>query len=344
MILDRAKFVREERAYWDELESVLDALERDAARRLDLDEAKRFHYLYRRASADLAKIETFASEPAIRANLERLVARAYAEIHETRQRSRFRALGHWFAASLPQAFRRRLGAFQMACLVTLVGALFGAGVVVFDYPSKAILLPFPHLQGNPSDRVRIEEQSRNEELEGHQATFSASLWSHNTQVSLMTLALGMTFGVGTAIMLFYNGIILGAVACDYMLAGETPFLLGWLLPHGAVEIPSILIAGQAGFILGHALIGFGNAEPMRRRLRQVTPDVMTLAFGLTILLIWAGIVEAFFSQYHEPTVPYALKIGFGCVELVGLFYYLNRAGRRAPRAADASRPAETARA
>ena len=32
---------------------------------------------------------------------------------------------------------------------------------------------------------------------------------------------------------------------DYILAGESVFLLGWLLPHGAIEIPAILLAGQA---------------------------------------------------------------------------------------------------
>ena len=43
--------------------------------------------------------------------------------------------------------------------------------------------------------------------------------------------------------------ILGAVAVDYVADGQTRFLLGWLLPHGAIEIPAILIAGQAGLVL-----------------------------------------------------------------------------------------------
>ena len=38
--------------------------------------------------------------------------------------------------------------------------------------------------------------------------------------------------------------ILSRYALDYLY--PLPFLLGWLLPHGAVEIPSILLAGQAG--------------------------------------------------------------------------------------------------
>ena len=65
------------------------------------------------------------------------------------------------------------------------------------------------------------------------------------------------WGVGTIVMLFYNGVILGAVTVDYIRAGQTKFLAGWLLPHGAVEIPSILIAGQAGLVLALALIGWG---------------------------------------------------------------------------------------
>ena len=64
----------------------------------------------------------------------------------------------------------------------------------------------------------------------------------------------MTWGVGTFIMLFYNGVALGAIVVDYIRDGQTKFLLGWLLPHGVVEIPAILIAGQAGLILAFALV------------------------------------------------------------------------------------------
>jgi hypothetical protein len=46
------------------------------------------------------------------------------------------------------------------------------------------------------------------------------------------------------------------------------------------------------------------------------------------MLIWAGIVEAFFSQYHEPVIPYEAKIGFGALELILLVLFLTRSGRR----------------
>jgi uncharacterized membrane protein SpoIIM required for sporulation len=152
--------------------------------------------------------------------------------------------------------------------------------------------------------------------------------THNTRVSIFTMALGMTWGVGTIIMLFYNGVLLGAVAFDYVRAGQTTFLLGWLLPHGVVEIPSILIAGQAGFVLARALIGWGSQIPLTARLREISRDLVTLIFGVAVLLIWAGFVESFLSQYHEPVIPYSIKIAFGLVELTLLTLFLAKSGAK----------------
>src|SRR5690349_3540072 len=103
MIIDLPRFVAAERPYWDELQSVLAALEADPARRMPLAEIQRLHYLYERCSADLSRLDTFATEPQLRAFLESLVSRAYSEIHETRAPFRIR----WKAMVLafPRAFR-----------------------------------------------------------------------------------------------------------------------------------------------------------------------------------------------------------------------------------------------
>ncbi len=328
MIIDLQKFIVEERPFWSELEGVLNKLETRPELRLTLAQLERFHYLYQRASADLAKIITFSAEPSTRAYLEAMVARAFGEIHETRKKPHRLAPLHWFFTTFPQTFRRQIKAFWICLAAMLVGALFGGFVLVADPDSKQLILPFAHLHGNPSDRVAEEEAAKKDRLAGAKSSFSTYLMTHNTKVSIFTLALGMTWGIGTLIMLFYNGVILGAVALDYVLAGETTFLLGWLLPHGAVEIPAIILAGQAGLVLAGALIGWGKQVSLKMRLRKVCKDLVTLIFGVAILLIWAGIIESFFSQYHEPVLPYAAKIGFGTLELILLILFLARSGRR----------------
>jgi hypothetical protein len=55
----------------------------------------------------------------------------------------------------------------------------------------------------------------------------------------------------------------------------------------------------------------------------------TLIFGVAILLVWAGFVESFLSQYHEPVIPYWVKISFGLVELMVLGLFLARSGAKA---------------
>ena len=165
-------------------------------------------------------------------------------------------------------------------------------------------------------------------MDGGKSNFSAQLMTHNTKVAILTLALGMTFGIGTGIFLFYNGVILGAVIVDYILAGETVFLTGWLLPHGSVEIPAILLAGQGGLLLGRTLLFAQGRMSLGERLRSIRGDLVLIISGVAVMLIWAGLIESFFSQYHEPVLPYGLKIGFGVLQLIGVCAYFVFMGRK----------------
>lgn len=327
MIIDVAKFVAQEREVWCELEMVLQRMENDPYRRLTLPEVRRFHFLYEKTSADLARLATFAFSPEICGYLESLVGRAYGEIHESREGGRRGSFSRWFFSGFPNVFRRHFRAFALSLAIMLAGAGFGAAALRFDPQARDALLPFDYPHETPAERVAREETAKKDRLGGQHSTFSAYLMTHNIRVSLFTLALGMTAGLGTSLLLFYNGIILGAISADYVLAGQTKFLLGWLLPHGAIELPAILLAGQAGFVLGAALLGWRSRAPLRTRLRSISRDLLTLTCGLGLMLVWAGVVEAFFSQFHEPILPYSLKITFGLIELALLSLYLGWAGR-----------------
>ncbi|TAL01176.1 MAG: stage II sporulation protein M [Verrucomicrobia bacterium] len=337
MIIDLQRFVAVERPHWSDLEKMLAHLEAEPNATLPLDKLTRFHELYERASADLAKLTTFSSEPETRRYLENLVSRAYGEIHETRERRTRLAPMKWFFQTLPQTFRRHIRAFQLTVAITIAGCAFGGASLMFDPESRHATMAFGHDQLTPEERVRQEEESKGERLSGQKTSFSAYLMTHNTRVSIFTLALGMTWGVGTIISLFYNGVIMGSISVDYIQAGQTKFLLGWLLPHGVIEIPAILIAGQAGLVLAGALIGWGKRTPLTARLRAVSRDLATLIFGVAILLVWAGFVEAFFSQYHAPVLPYEVKIAFGLVELGLLWVFLAKSGSSHPDSVAATR-------
>ncbi len=328
MILNIDTFIAEERPFWEELEGFLQRSGKEGGERFSLEEIRRFHYLYQRASASLGRLATFSAEPETKGYLENLIARAYADIHERRSTGLGRNKAQQLFRAFPQTFRRHVKAFYLVLIVTLVGASFGGFVLIKDPQTKAVLLPFSHLHNSPEERVAQEMEEKGERLNAHQAQFAGSLMTHNIKVAIFALSLGLTFGVGTLITVFYNGVILGAVSVDYIMAGQSTFLAGWLLPHGSIEIPAFLVAGQAGLVLAKALIGHGDRIPTGQRLRKILPDLTVLISGVAVMLVWAGLVESFFSQYHAPVIPYSLKISFGVIELLLLVFYLGLVGKR----------------
>lgn len=58
------------------------------------------------------------------------------------------------------------------------------------------------------------------------------------------------------------------VSVRYTQQGFGLFVTAWLLPHGAFEIPSILIAVQAGFYLARLLLRQHENRDMRRAMRE----------------------------------------------------------------------------
>jgi uncharacterized membrane protein SpoIIM required for sporulation len=331
VILNLERFQAQARPRWKNLESLLGALESRPDRRLNSDEGHQLQELYAQVAADLNRVTHGALAPELRQYLERLVARAYAELYYAPPtRSEIWQPRRWLRIfkAFPESFRRQFRYFALALLVTVLGCAMGGFAVHYDPASVDVLLPADYLR-NPEQRVQEEEkgQARHRNSTQAEAAFSAQLITHNIQVALLAAALGVTFGIGTALLLFENGILLGAVAVHYTQRGFGLFMTAWLLPHGVFEIPSILIAGQAGFYLARLLLH----RREDRNLRQSMREWLVLVTGLAMMLVWAGVMEAFFSQNHAPVLPYAFKVAVATAELALLTMYLALIGAREGR-------------
>lgn len=342
MILDLKRFQSQARPRWIELESLLAQLESRPDRRMKPADAEQLQELYAQTAADLNRVTHGALAPELSRYLERLVARAYAELYYVRPtRSELWQPRRWLRIfiAFPEAFRRQSRYFALALVITIVGSAFGGLAVRYDPAAVDVLLPADYLR-NPRLRVRQEEKGQNRHLDSPQleAAFSGQLITHNIEVALLAAGLGVTFGIGTALLLFENGLLLGAVAVRYTQQGFGLFATAWLLPHGAFEIPSILIAGQAGFYLARLLLRRREDRNMRQSMREW----LLLIAGLAMMLVWAGLMEAFFSQHHAPVLPYGFKVAVGAAELVLLTFYLLLIGRGEPAAVSRERiPAES---
>lgn len=328
MILNLERFQLQARPRWEALDALLTTLENRPDRRLNMAEAERLQDLYAQTATDLNRVTHGALAPEVRQYLERLVARAYAELYfAPPTRSELWQPRQWLRifTEFPEAFRRQARYFALALLVTILGCTLGGVAVYYDPTAVDVLLPADYLR-NPAQRVLREQKGERPESSSVQteAAFSGELIKHNIQVALLTAALGVTFGIGTAILLFENGVLLGAVAVRYSQQGFGLFMSAWLMPHGVFEIPSILIAGQAGFYLARLLLRRSEDRDVRRQMREW----LVLIAGLAMMLTWAGIMEAFFSQHHAPVLPYGFKVAVALAELLLLTMYLLLIGRK----------------
>ena len=314
--MDLATFLHQRRAEWKRLEDVLQRVEGSGLRALDDDQAVEFGRLYRRTASDLNQAQTFVSGEATVQYLNDLVARAYLVIYGKTRVDVWGLLRYLFWG-YPAIFRRYFGHFLLATALFSVGTVFGFLASYFDPMSRAFLLP--------TDMPTIQPPAEGEEdatpplSTGELAGFSSHLFTNNVGVSLIAFALGITLGIGTAWLLFYNGIGVGALGAVFVEAGQLKAYATGILPHGVLEIPACLIGGAAGFVLAQGII---RARPWPRleELARSGKQALLVVAGCFPLLAGAAVLEAGVARAPDWVLGSGLKLAvagvFGALFLV----------------------------
>lgn len=326
---DVNRFLVERRPDWDALEALLTQVEQRGLGALDIEGARRFGKLYRSVSSDLIRARTELADASVTDYLNDLVARSYARVHAGSGR-RARHLARFFLEEFPRLFREEWRVIALSALLLLSGGAVGATAVAYDRDALGVLIPEQHQAWTPGERIAREHERAGQHDGESAAQFSSFLFTHNIKVSFLVFALGITFGVGTASVLFYNGVPLGALAMEYHQAGQDLFFWAWILPHGIPELTSIFVAGGAGLLLARGLLVPGRRSRKDALVREAR-RAARLVMGAIPILVVAGLIEGTISQLHEPVIPYGLKLAFAALVGAGLYAWLLLAGRRGER-------------
>jgi uncharacterized membrane protein SpoIIM required for sporulation len=321
---DVNRFVTERGSDWARLEALLTRIDDAGIGTLSLSEARTFARLYRRVSGDLLRAQSAALNAAALEYLNDIVARAYAVMHAS-ERARSSRVAGFFLYEFPRRFRREWRVITLAAVALFAGGATGAISVVRDPYALGALIPDDHQGYSPSERVRHDESST--PMHGDSAAaFSGWLFTHNMEVSFLVFALGLTFGLGTLGVLFFNGVPIGALAAQYHHDGQGLFFWAWILPHGITEMTVVCIAGGAGLIIARGLLLPGRFSRSVAVATEAKSAASLLLGGLPLLIL-AGVIEGTVSQMHAPTLPYAIKLMFALLVALALFAFLLRAGR-----------------
>jgi uncharacterized membrane protein SpoIIM required for sporulation len=312
---------REDR--WRDLERILDETEAVREADIPLPRIQEIVRLYRHVCSDLNQARSYTANPELLDRLNRVTGRAYRFIYRGGRPERFgRAAKRLLLFEIPSTFRREQRVMVFALAALMAGALVGVIALVSDPDNGRRLVPPAFYTENVRQRVeRIETGEERVDTIDKAAAFGAFLFTHNIRVALLSFSLGALTIFGAYWLLFYNGVLLGAVATSYALAGASGFFFAWVGPHGALELPAIVFGSAAGLRLGEAFWMPGRLS-RATALRAAFPSVWRILVAAALTLVFAGIVEGSFSQFSSKTFPAPLKISVAVLLLVSLISYL----------------------
>jgi uncharacterized membrane protein SpoIIM required for sporulation len=329
-VIDLDDFIAERKPRWQRLEELVDTAEESPAWELGRERVLELVRLYRLACTDLNRLRSLTANPALLGRVNQLVGRAYRFVYRQQPRPpTWAVVRRFLLQEVPATFRAERKWVLSSAGALLLGALLGFCGVLANPDNAAALIPPELFSESPRERVaRIEEDPERVDT-AHKATaFGAFLYTHNIRVSFLAFSLGALTLVFGWLLLFYNGLLLGAVAAQYLLDGVGTFFAAWVGPHGALEIPAIAFAGAAGLRAGAALLLPGEAG-RRGALRAAFPAVFRMVLTAALLLVFAGAIEGSFSQLSAKSVPYVIKISAALVLFAAMVYWLFAGRERA---------------
>ncbi len=291
-----SRFEAERREQWEELDGLIEAAGK-RPERLDGARIRRLATLYRAAAADLAAARRRFPDSPVVDRLEERVRRGQALIYERPHRRG--NLLDFFSDRYWQLLweRRRMILWAGACLLLPAAVMAIWALISPDAVSGLV----------PGEFLWVTEADTTDQGMGAVglAGFSTFVLTNNIRVALMAFAAGVTWGVGTALLIGYNGLLFGGLAGLAGGAGNLGLLGEATLAHGILELSCIVVAGAAGLSFGRAMLRPGNLRRTEAMSREAS-QALLIAAGTAPWLVVAGLVEGYASRIGLSLFPTAV--------------------------------------
>lgn len=283
---------------------------------------------YRQTCQHLALARERHYPPALEERLNRLVVQAHHRLYQSRQ-PLAGMISQFLLRDFPQLVRAHAPAFWLSALF-FYGPFILIAVLIWFHPSLIYSVM-------DAEQVHQYEQMYDpaKRVIGFERDDASDFYmfgyyiQHNIGIGFKTFAGGIFAGVGSLVILLFNGISIGAVAGHLTRIGHNETFWSFVCGHGAFELTAIVLCGMAGLLLGHALIAPGQ-QSRSEALRHKAREAVKIIYGATLFLIIAAMLEAFWSS--SSSIPALVKYGVAAVLWSSVALYLLRAGKGKPHA------------
>lgn len=310
------RWIEQRQTLWNRLDALTRQVESHGLRSLPSAELREFGLLYRQTAADLSAVRADRASGTLEEYLNALLSRAHNRIYSGRKAG-FGAMARFMAWEYPKIFRRLFRYVLISFLVFAAGLVLGV-LLTLARPE------FMHLVLGPQMVSTIERHEMwTHSIVGVKPQASSAIMTNNISVGFMAFAGGITAGLWTLYLEFFNGVEIGVISTACTQAHMALDLFSFMAAHGALELPSIFIAGGAGLRLAAGLL-FPGVLSRKDALVLGARESIRLLAGVVPLLVVAGTLEAFLSPSGAAV---GVKFAVGAALFTGLCFWLVEGGR-----------------
>jgi len=297
--LRSTEFRREREAAWRELDGILQQVERDGQRSLSPEQRARLPLLHRAAVSALSVARTISLDQALLRYLESLTARSFFCVYGVK-RHPWSAVRDFCLRGFPLTVRR-FRWHVLAAFLFLAGGTVAGWLLTSRDQDLYYAFVGEDMAGGRSPTSSTEELAKVLYEPEHTAadlltSFASFLFSHNAQIGMLCFALGFLGGLPVFLLLFVNGLTLGAMAALYGSRDLGLDFWCWVMPHGVSELGAIVLCGAAGLVVAQGVLLPGRHARLVN-LAQAGRQAGRVVLGAVGMLFVAALIEGFFRQW-----------------------------------------------
>lgn len=273
--------------------------------------------LYIQLTNDLAYAQTYFRGSKTLDYLNSLAIEAHQKVY-LNKKERGNRIWEFFKVEFPLFFSGYHKTLLYAFLVFAVAAGIGTLSTINDTDFSRLILGDGYVDmtlqnieaGNPTGVYQDD---------GQLEMFIAIAWN-NIRVGMLCFAFGLLTSLGSAYILFSNGVMVGAFMTMFYnqnVLYESQKVI-WL--HGTIELSIIVICGCAGMIMGNAILFPGTYPRLTSFLHGAKSGLKVMVSTIPLFLV-AAFIESFITRYADmPDILAFLIIGLSLALIIG--YYI----------------------
>ena len=273
--------------------------------------------MYTELTSDLAFSRTHFPDATITSMLNAMTLKLHNEIYSGRSEKWSRLWTFW-TDEVPQAvydnrkaMLSALAVFVFFLLVGIVSTFNDDGFVRLILGDEYVDMTIENIKnGTPTDVYS----------QGPESLSFFAIMLNNMRVDIISFSLGIFTPFVSSIVIMYNAIMVGAFTCFFFQYGVFGDAMMAIMQHGTLEIPTIVLSGGAGFVIGSGWLFPGTYSRMQAFRRRAKQGLKIILSVLPVTVV-AAFIEGYLTRHTEFPFLFRMTVIVLSAAFI-IFYYI----------------------